>query len=540
MADRQSFGDFVQSQPRQSFGDFVGAAPPSPSGSVGDAVAHFAKNFWGEMTGAGQGMVDMFTHNPLDTVKGMGAAQDAIRLKAQDAMKRGDFTEAARHAINYLIPLIGPSLDARGDQAQRGDVSGALGGTTAIGAQMFGPSALESAVTAAPRVASAVRTAADATKAAVKAGAKDVAVGGVKTATGVALAKAGPLGEIADVIAGIPIVKSGLKQMGQGVRAGFSAGKQTLTPPPAEFPPGAMGILSPDYFDRLRLPPGPAITPPPPPPESYVRSVPAMYPTGPNPARALPAPPAVIVPEAPPLPPDTSLVRAVPAQYPEVIPPTLRENPAAADLAGQLETSMRVETIADYLARNKIPNSMLESFGDKEWKMIADQAGVRPPSKENIQAIRSNLAEYEGAAELTAKTPAEAKAEFEQKREIRNRRKGPAAATQATPAATPAGAEAAGVPEPWRGTAPAEGLTKPTASELRIEKLAQHLAAEKGISVESLAGLAEQPEALLQFERLAKALGEARPAPDDIPQIIDRMRQLREGQAPPATGRKTQ
>ena len=68
MADRQSFGDFVQSQPRQSFGDFVGAAPPSPSGSVGDAVAHFAKNFWGEMTGAGQGMVDMSTHNPLDTV----------------------------------------------------------------------------------------------------------------------------------------------------------------------------------------------------------------------------------------------------------------------------------------------------------------------------------------------------------------------------------------------------------------------------------------------------------------------------------------
>jgi hypothetical protein len=254
----------------------------------------------------------------------------------------------------------------------------------------------------------------------------------------------------------------------------------------------------------------------------------------------LPPAPSVIVPEAPPLPPDTSFVRAVPAQYPEVIPPTLREKPVAADLAGQLEASMRVETIADYLARNKIPNSMLESFGDQEWKMIADQAGVRPPSAENIQAIRSNLAQYEGAAELTAKTPAEAKAEFEQKREIRNRRKGPAAATQATPAATLAGEEAAGVPEPWRGTAPAEGLTKPTASELRIEKLAQHLAAEKDISVESLAGLAEQPEALLQFERLAKALGEARPAPDDIPQIIDRIRQLREGQAPPATGRKTQ
>ena len=167
-------------------------------------------------------MVDMFSRNPLDTVKGIGAAQDALRLKAQDAMKRGDYTEAARHAVNFLIPLVGPGLDVRGDQAQRGDISGALGGTTAIGAQMFGPNALESAVAAAPRAwlqRSALRP--DATKAAVKAGVKDVAVGTGKTAAGVTLAKAGPLGEIADVIAGIPLVKSGLKQVGQGVRAGY-------------------------------------------------------------------------------------------------------------------------------------------------------------------------------------------------------------------------------------------------------------------------------------------------------------------------------
>jgi hypothetical protein len=317
-----------------------GAAPPTTSTGVGDAIANFAKNFWGEMTQTGQGMVDMFSRNPLDTLKGIGASQDAIRLKAQDAMKRGDYTEAARHAINYLIPLVGPGLDVRGDQAQRGDISGALGGTTAIGAQMFGPNALESAITAAPRVASAVGTAADATKAAVKAGVKDVAVGGVKTATGVALAKAGPLGEIADVIAGIPLVKSGLKQAGRGVRAGYSEGTAALTPPPVEPPLGGMGILSPDYFDRLRLPPGSAITPAPPvPPDaSFVRSVPAMYPTGPTPLRALPAPANVIVPEAPP---DTSFVRSVPAEYPDIIPPHLRANAPAANAAISLRDLMR-------------------------------------------------------------------------------------------------------------------------------------------------------------------------------------------------------
>ena len=309
---------------------------------MGGAVANFAKNFWGDMTATGQGMVDMFTHNPLDTVKAIGASQDAIRLKAQDAMKRGDYTEAARHAINYLIPLVGPSLDARGNQAQSGDVSGALGGTLSTATQIFGPSALEAAapaIAAAPgRAAAAVHTAADVTKAAVKASIPDVAVGGAKTAAGAVLAKAGPLGEIGDVIAGVPLIKSGLKQVGQGVRAGYSAGKAAFTPP--EPPLGGMGILSPDYFDRLRLPPGSAITPAPPaPPDpSFVRSVPAMYPTGPNPLRALPAPPDVITPAAPP---DTSLVRSVPAQYPDVVPPALRGNAPAADAAMSLRDLMR-------------------------------------------------------------------------------------------------------------------------------------------------------------------------------------------------------
>ena len=88
---------------------------------------------------------------------------------------------------------------------------------------------------------------------------------------------------------------------------------------------------------------------------------------------------------------------------------------------------MRVETLTDYLARNKVPAGMLDIFGDKEWRMVADQAGVQPPDAANIQAIRGNLADYEAASQITAKTPAEAAAEFAQNRSVRTKRQAPAA-----------------------------------------------------------------------------------------------------------------
>lgn len=111
-----------------------------PQGLMGH-VANFAKNFWQDLATSGQGMVNMVAH-PIDTVRNIGAGQDALRLKAEDALKRGDYVEAARHALSYAVPVAGPAIDARGDQAQRGDVSGAMGGATSLGLQLAGPEAL--------------------------------------------------------------------------------------------------------------------------------------------------------------------------------------------------------------------------------------------------------------------------------------------------------------------------------------------------------------------------------------------------------------
>lgn len=146
------------------------AASPLPERQPSwlDSAANFAKNAWGELVQQGASMVEAAKH-PIEAVKAIGSAQDALRLKAEDAFKRGDYAEGMRHALSYLIPVMGPSIDARGDQAQRGDVSGALGGATTLGLETAaGGVSPENALAA----ADAIRTAGTATVGAIKGGAK--------------------------------------------------------------------------------------------------------------------------------------------------------------------------------------------------------------------------------------------------------------------------------------------------------------------------------------------------------------------------------
>ena len=244
---------------------------------------------------------------------------------------------------------------------------------------------------------------------------------------------------------------------------------------------------------------------------------------------------------APQIAPQTPPAAPEPPAPPPTAPPT-PEAPAprlsSQDLARQLEASMRVETLTDYLVRSKVPGAMLDNFGDKEWKMVADQAGVQPPSAENIQAIRGNLADYEGAAQITAKTPAEAAAEFAQNRSIRTKRQAPAAPADLegqladSVAAVQKGERPAAAPPPDEPAAL-------TASEKRVEAFAQHLAADKSVTSAQLANLPSNPQALALLEQLGESLDiEGRPAPGEPQAIVDRVRELRgepAGAAPQAT-----
>jgi hypothetical protein len=80
--------------------------------------------------------------SPVETVKGIGAAQGALYDKARDAYEKGDYVGAAAHFVNYLLPLVGPSLDVAGEKLREGDVGGGAGQAVGLGLSLFGPQAL--------------------------------------------------------------------------------------------------------------------------------------------------------------------------------------------------------------------------------------------------------------------------------------------------------------------------------------------------------------------------------------------------------------
>jgi hypothetical protein len=77
--------------------------------------------------------------HPVDTVKGIGAAQGALFDKAKASYDAGDYVTSARHFINYLLPLIGPGLDKASDEMQAGHYMAGAGDSLGIGLSLFGP-----------------------------------------------------------------------------------------------------------------------------------------------------------------------------------------------------------------------------------------------------------------------------------------------------------------------------------------------------------------------------------------------------------------
>lgn len=170
MANR--FGD-DQIQPGAAtnrFGDpAASAAAPAASRSWIDQLKDIPAGIWDSFVQGGEGLIeatkvvgDTIAH-PIETAKGnagvtkllgnIGSAQDTVRLKAEDAFKRGDYATGVRHVLNYLLPVLGPGIDAQGDLAQEGQWGRATGQAIGTGAQLAAPSALKGAgVKVTPRI----------------------------------------------------------------------------------------------------------------------------------------------------------------------------------------------------------------------------------------------------------------------------------------------------------------------------------------------------------------------------------------------------
>ncbi len=83
---------------------------------------------------SGNTLEQAVTH-PAQTLTKIGAANDAPRVAAVDAFKRGDYVEGVRHGLNWVlnaIPGVGSTMEKASDQAQSGDIAGGIGKTLGV------------------------------------------------------------------------------------------------------------------------------------------------------------------------------------------------------------------------------------------------------------------------------------------------------------------------------------------------------------------------------------------------------------------------
>ena len=80
--------------------------------------------------------------HPLDTAKAISAAQGALYDKARESYAKGDYVTAARHLVDYLLPIVGPTLDTAADRMQAGQYAAGAGDAVGLGLSIAGPQAL--------------------------------------------------------------------------------------------------------------------------------------------------------------------------------------------------------------------------------------------------------------------------------------------------------------------------------------------------------------------------------------------------------------
>jgi hypothetical protein len=79
------------------------------------------------------------TAHPLDAAKGYASTNQDLLNRSHEALSRGDYPSAVRHAVSYFlngIPGVGEAIDRAGDKAANGNVRGAITDAAALASQL--------------------------------------------------------------------------------------------------------------------------------------------------------------------------------------------------------------------------------------------------------------------------------------------------------------------------------------------------------------------------------------------------------------------
>jgi hypothetical protein len=97
--------------------------------------------------------------DPAAALASVIASHEAVAQKAKDEYAKGNYQDAAVHALNAVIPLLGPKIDELAERGAKGDWAGLLGGSVGVGASLAGPQVATAGVKALAKVPAILPTA---------------------------------------------------------------------------------------------------------------------------------------------------------------------------------------------------------------------------------------------------------------------------------------------------------------------------------------------------------------------------------------------
>jgi len=430
------------SPPEPASGPWQKYAPKAqtPTATEEEGVVRgFLKN---SPIGAVQGAAEFIRH-PIESVKTMGIQNAALFDKAAQSYKKGDYTSALFHALNYMLPG-GAALDEAGEDFASGKTAKGTAKTLGIASTLIAGAKAPQMLQAAGKAVDVAPAAINAMKAGAKAAAPDVGVGAVKIGVGAALPKIPGVSYGLEYVGGKQIVRG----LGEGVKAAresMAGGKPNTAPAPvvesaavspeldalavkAGFPDFASApaqikplLENANAAELERLTRTPAAEPV---PQSPVEQVP---PTAPE---AVAAPPRTVSPEAvgtaAPKPPVSEVLategktapitdleqqlqqslegkRIAPEERAALEAKTKAQAELKSEQIKAREQSRRALSLGQFLDQHAIPVDKMELMTPQEWTQVGKLAGVENPSPTTVKmAIEYRKASQPAVSEAMA------------------------------------------------------------------------------------------------------------------------------------------
>src|SRR5579864_40559 len=136
---------FSNVQPIETFSNVtpVSAGTDTKPRTWTDSVGDFGRELWNQVNPvAGIKGAAQLTSSPIQSLKSDAATRQQIYDSAEDAFKKGNYSQGAAHLLYAALPFIGPQLDAAGNNFVQGNYAKGAGASVGMGLSMAAPEAI--------------------------------------------------------------------------------------------------------------------------------------------------------------------------------------------------------------------------------------------------------------------------------------------------------------------------------------------------------------------------------------------------------------